>query len=297
MIRVINEDDIDPQFRDPEFKRQIMPASDFVQEAIDFWHGEKTTATAVMPWPKTHDKIQFRPGEVTLWPGINGHGKSLITSQIALHLRSLGMSSCIGSFEMQPAATFRRMARQGICAELPTPQVLHKFAGWLGDAMWLYTVQGMVDRARLMTVMRYCAGKLGVSHFFVDSLMKCVRGVDDYNGQKDFIDQCCAVARDTGLHIHIVAHSRKLASERDTPGKFDVAGAGAITDQVDNVITVWRNKSEKREEGTPDCLLCCDKQRHGSSWEGKIGLWFEPRSQSFIESERGRPWQYVNGWE
>ena len=76
-------------------------------------------------------------------------------------------------------------------------------------------------------------------------------------------------------------------------------GSGAITDQVDNVIAVWRNKPKerKRDEGLlteeadvkePDCLLICDKQRNGE-WEGSIGLWFERDSQQFVASHGEEP--------
>jgi len=68
-------------------------------------------------------------------------------------------------------------------------------------------------------------------------------------------------------------------------------GSGSITDQVDNVLTCWRNKGKETAQQTggtwsatdPDCLLICDKQRNGE-WEGRIALWFEPASMQFIES-------------
>ena len=52
-----------------------------------------------MPWPKTHNSFKFRPGEVTLYAGSNGGGKSLITGQIALGLIKQKQKICIQSFE------------------------------------------------------------------------------------------------------------------------------------------------------------------------------------------------------
>jgi twinkle protein len=43
--------------------------------------------------------------------------------------------------------------------------------------------------------------------------MKCVSGEDDYNSQKSFVDELTALARDHNVHIHLVHHIRKLASE------------------------------------------------------------------------------------
>ena len=94
--------------------------------------------------------------------------------------------------------------------------------------------------------------------------------------------------------VPIVAHSRKGQDELTPPGKMDVKGSGSITDQVDNVMTVWRNKrkeqaiaSSKADEKTineSDTLIICDKQRNGE-WEGKIGLWFDQASMRYIESK------------
>jgi twinkle protein len=115
--------------------------------------------------------------------------------------------------------------------------------------------------------------------------MKVVEAEDDYNGQKAFVNQLCVLARDTGLHIHLVHHSRKGQDESKAPGKMDAKGSGAISDLVDNCVSVWRRK--EHEEEKPDAVLTIDKQRHGE-WEGKIGLWFDAASQSFKESYKHR---------
>lgn len=148
-----------------------------------------------------------------------------------------------------------------------------------------------IDFGAYMDDIRYCADQIKVQHFVIDSLMKCGLSEDDYNGQKAFIDALTVIARDSGIHVHLVAHSRKSQNELAPPNKMDVKGTGSITDQVDNVVTVWRNKSKERaiEDGkhdqdkTPDELLICDKQRNGE-WEGKIALWFHRESQQFIEN-------------
>ena len=75
--------------------------------------------------------------------------------------------------------------------------------------------------------------------------MKCVSGEDDYNAQKNFVDALCSVARDLNIHIHLVHHIRKLSSEAQLPDKTDVKGSGSITDQVDNLLMVWRNKAKE----------------------------------------------------
>jgi twinkle protein len=133
--------------------------------------------------------------------------------------------------------------------------------------------------------------ELGVQHFFVDSLMKCVPGEDDYNAQKYFVDELTALARDHNIHIHLIHHIRKLASEEIMPNKNDVKGSGAISDQVDNVLMVWRNKKKEHDmhlkgtadKFTPDAMLMCHKQRNGEAEEW-YNLWYNKESQQFIDA-------------
>jgi twinkle protein len=221
---------------------------------------------------------------------MNGHGKSLALGQICLGFVGQQESVAIASMEMRPAMTLARMARQAFGDSRPDEAFIREFSAATNRRLWLYDQQGTVKAAKMLAVIRYCADQIKVRHFVIDSLMKCGMGEDDYNAQKAFVDGLTVAARDYGVHIHLVAHSRKGQNESAPPGKMDVKGTGAITDQVDNVLTVWRNKPKERElqDGKldrakdPDALIICDKQRNGE-WEGKIGLWFHPASQQFIE--------------
>lgn len=83
------------------------------------------------------------------------------------------------------------------------------------------------------------------------------------------------------MHIHLVCHSRKANDETQAPRKMDIRGSGSITDQVDNVFCVWRNKDERRVPAE-DALLIVDKQRNGE-WEGRLALSYNPDSQAYAD--------------
>jgi twinkle protein len=254
----------------------------------------------VLPWKKTQGDFKLRPGEVTLWHGINGHGKSAVTSQVALWLALRGKNCCLASFEMLPKYTLMRMVKQAAGNGAPTEEFVSQFFLGLASRMWIYDRQGRVDPEYLFAAMRYCAAEKGVRHFFVDSLMKCVPKEDDYAAQVNFVNSLDCVARETGMHVHLIHHVRKGENEDRPPTKFDAKGSGGITDQVSNVIAVWRNKKKEREnqallelgqaltEESPDFLLICDKQRNGM-WEGMWALWGDRTSWHFRESVR-EPW-------
>jgi twinkle protein len=83
---------------------------------------------------------------------------------------------------------------------------------------------------------------------------------------------------------------RKPKDENEVPDKHDNKGSGAITDQVDNVLILWRNKKkqhdiergEQVDPSIPDAWLMCEKQRNGEK-EPWFEFYYHADSQQFIE--------------
>jgi twinkle protein len=273
------------QYMDEPEQHNVRPASDWLDDTIESFYPTSTAPKhPTMLWEKTKDKVQFRPGEVSLWAGVNGHGKSLVLSQVVLDLCYQGVPTMVASFEMKPVMQMNRMSRQAYAGRSPTPEFLRKMSAWTNGRLWIYDHVGAVEWRKLIAVMRYAIKHFDIRQFVVDSLMKCVKGEDDYNAQKDFINEVCAFAQANGVHVHIVHHVKKGESEHKAPGKFDVKGSGAITDQVDNVFIVWRNKkAEAENNGEATCVVACEKQRNGE-FEGKFLFWFDLESNQFLEA-------------
>ncbi|CAJ3815062.1 DnaB-like helicase C-terminal domain-containing protein [Burkholderia pseudomallei] len=282
-------------------RADVRRASEFMEDLVTHLHSPKEVAPGTeSPWASVGDSLRFREGEVTLWGGVNGHGKSAVLGEVMLHAISAGDRVCIASMEMRPIATMERLTRQAAATEKPAPEFIRGFGRWTDERLWLYAHVGTVERARMLAVARYCRKELGVHHVVIDSLLKCGIAPDDYAGQKAFVDALCSLARDTGVHIHLVHHIRKGERETDIPDKFDMRGAGEITDLVDNVLIVHRNKAkeallrketisnEKREEAEQqaDTALICAKQRH-HTWEGTVRLWFDAASLQFRDVRAG----------
>lgn len=284
----------------PADAAKIRPASNWADGVVRRYHdhGNQQNSGCLLPWANTHSTLALRSGEMSLWSGTNGHGKSQLLGQVMLWVMMQTEKVCIASMEMKPVATMARMVRQAATVQCPSEEFIRNFHAWTDGKLWLYDQQGTVKQERILAVVRYCSKELGISHFVIDSLMKCGIGTDDYNRQKAFVDELSAIARDTGMHIHLVAHSRKGADEYSPPGKMDVKGASEITDQVDNVFSVWRNKKKEAEfqkmrpdadiMDQPDALLICDKQRHGE-WEGRVSLWYDQASFQYVSSHHGQP--------
>jgi len=292
-MRLIPDDiDFAAYMNEPE-QHNIRPASDWLQDTIDaFYAPPSSAAIPTMLWKKTDGKVKFRPGEVSLWAGVNGHGKSMFLSQVELDLCYQAERVMVASFEMKPVKQMHRMSRQAYAGREPTVPFLKSLHAWTDGRLWMYDHVGAVEWRKLIAVMRYAVKEFGITQFVIDSLMKCVKGEDDYNAQKDFVNELCAFAVAHGVHVHLVHHVRKGESEHKAPGKFDVKGAGAITDMVDNVFIVWRDKrAELENKGNPTCIVACEKQRNGE-FEGKFGFWFDVDSQQYLEHAGTQPARY-----
>ncbi len=265
-------------------KQYLAHLSDFRDEIVDRFSGGVDTYGDELPWNKTHENFRLRPCEVTIWAGINGHGKSMVLSHIVAHL--IKSTTClIASLEMPMAATGQRMIRQIVGTSTPTKEYIDRALFFTDDNLWVYDQLDTVPTERIFGMVVYAMKELGIKHIVIDSLMKCGINDDDYNGQKGFVDRLCWAAKTYGGHVHLVHHIRKTKSEDEVPDKFDVMGASALTNLVDNVVIVHRNKAKEKEQDPevtePDARLYVAKQRHGE-WEGRINLWFHKDSQQYL---------------
>lgn len=276
--------------RDTGEHLKIKRPSEYLDD-VEKYFSEDLTGGLELPFKKTVDDFKIRMGEITLVTGYSGHGKSAWLNQVMLGLMKQE-KTMIASFEMKCRATLGRMCQQTGEA-MPNYEYIKDFLSKLEHNLYLYDPEGETTSNKVIEVIYYCAEKLGVKLMVIDSLMKCGINEDDLNKQKSFANKLAVAARDLGIHLFLVAHSRKTASEHDNASKFDVAGSANLTNLVDNVISVHRNK--KREEevlngsldteimNQPPSAVYLLKQRHGRGIETKWGFGFKPETFQYTE--------------
>ncbi|MFC7332926.1 AAA family ATPase [Rhodocista pekingensis] len=281
--------------------------SDFTDAVVGlFWPKPGTRPGYALPWGKLAGKVWFRPGELTLWTGATGAGKSQVLGHALIDAADQGARICIASLEMAPAQLLRRAAKQAGNTDRPTEPYIREIVGWLDERFWLFGHVGKAGTARLIEVFEYARARYGCDVFVVDSLMRLGLGTDDYTGQEKAVFELVNWAVDKGVHVHLVAHARKQdrtnGSAGSVPDAEDVKGTSEIASNAANVIGVWRNRKlegelqqarDMAERGAagadalvreladkPPVVLNVAKQRNGD-FEGKCGLWFDPASYQY----------------
>jgi twinkle protein len=289
---------------------ELKSASLFVDQVIgEFYPQPGAFIGYSAPWAKTTDKILFRTGELSVWTGINGHGKSQFLGQIILSMMQQGARVCIASLELLPRRLLMRLTRQAAALAKPSIEYIKAIHQWYEDKLWLFDLVGSTKSKRLLDVFLYARQRYGVDVFIIDSLMKLDIADDDYNMQKIFMDQLCDFKTQHNCQIHIVVHPRKGFDESKPPSKLDIKGSGTISDLADNSFIIWRNKEKERltqakESGAileekeekilnaAGCKWICDKQRNGD-WEGVLGFWFHTGSLQYLDAPDQKPTRFV----
>lgn len=269
--------------------QEIHTAGYWREQLLERSNGIKVTGDK-LPWGKVQENFRLRPNELTIWGGMNGHRKSMVLGMVALSLALQGKKVAIASLEMKPEETLWRMCLQASGSKTANPpkEFIEKFTDFADENILIYDQLDSVPTEKVLGFANYCGSELGVSHIIIDSLAKCGIGVENREGEADFINNLAWSAKHLGTHIHLVSHVRKpqSAGEEYVPNKFDVKGTSALVDLADNLVIVWADKKrerlkqldnldEKQQEyfdNSFDQKLIVAKQRHGH-WEGTIGLY------------------------
>lgn len=201
----------------------------------------------------------FRGGELSVWTGRRGEGKSTLLGQLLVEAVDQDRVVCAYSGEL-PARQFKRFVvpqiagpghlvkvpdtRTGRMGYMPDERTLAAIDRWL-DGRFLLTdlrQENAHDEDAILSLFEYAYRKYGCSVYLVDNIMTArlehEAELGHYGAQKEFTQRLSAFAKRHDIHVHMVAHPRKAGSgglDAD-----DVAGANEITNLADNVFSVER---------------------------------------------------------
>ena len=259
--------------------------------------------------PSLDEKIGgFGVGELSIWTGKRGEGKSTLLGQMLLSAIDQGQSVFAYSGELM-AWQFKdwimtQAAGPGNVSKHQREDSHHVtyFASnsirwhidrWLNGKFWLYdnTLPGSYEPEALLSMMKQVHRQYGVKVFLLDNLMSLqIAGRDMYRAQSELVGNFVSFAKQTGTHVHLVCHPRKTG-EAEIEGD-DISGSGDILNRADNGFSLKRRGADPTGKQVAELKIL---KSRSTGARGDIGLNYDPTCRRFAGIGQPHNWQY--GWE
>lgn len=253
----------------------------------------------------------FFPGELSVWTGKRGGGKSTLLGQMLVQAVNQGHRVCAYSGEL-PAWRFKNWTmlqaagpdhvktRTDAMTEkliyLVDEQSRKLIDAWWDKRFFLYdlNIASAHDEDSILDIFTLAHRQHGCDVFLVDNIMtaqlKGSRDSDYYRAQSSFTGRLVSFAKRFGVHVHLVAHPRKTDGKKLTGD--DVAGSGDVVNRADNAFSVRRlEEAEAEKRGYTTVLEVIKNRAFGN--QACIFLNFDGPSRRFYKANTGDPnWDF-----
>lgn len=256
----------------------------------------------------------FLMGDVSIWTGKRGEGKSTFLSQLMLDAIDNGHRACVYSGELsawrfkywlqlQAAGSNNISQHEDRFAERtvytvpkPTRDVIDE---WWRGSLQLYdtTIESAHDEDSILSLFKYAARQYGCDVFLVDNIMTArfsqKNDKDFYRAQSAFVGRLVEFAIQLNVHVHVVAHPRKT-DNKGIADADDISGTGDIANRAANVFSLKRlTEIESKDLGFDTSVHILKDRMYGT--KAKLGFKFDPISRRYYQVYDENNKQY--GWE
>lgn len=236
-----------------------------------------------------------RRGELTIFSGHTGVGKTTILSQLALDYCMQGVPTLWGSFEVGNVRLATRILRQFHSAHEPRSPLLENFDEWADRLsqlpLYFMRYHGSNEVERVIEAMEYANYVYDCSHVVLDNLQFMTSGqggqgkdrfavLDNAVGQ---IREFCTVRN---AHVSLVVHPRKEDDDMKIMTS-SVFGSAKATQEADNVVILQKTSDgpvldirKNRFDGTLGAVqLKFDSKKLLFEELGTSGAWALPKDE------------------
>lgn len=248
----------------------------------------------------------FNKGELSVWSGSNGCGKSSLLSQMAIESIDSGRKVALYSGELRSDRVMNWLHLQ--CAgkkNVNTTQydnyftvpgsIRMKINQWLETKLYVYNNDYGSKVEAVVAAVKNCIEQNNIDIVIIDNLMSldmsAVAG-ERYEKQTNLVLALTDLCKLKNVHIHFITHPRKTMMFLR---KNDISGTADITNAADNVFLVHRcntdfKKGIKEHLGVKDdspilrydnVIEVCKNRDLGISDEF-IGMYFEKETKRFL---------------
>lgn len=252
--------------------------------------------------------VGFAEGEISVWSGLNGSGKSSFLVQQILEYADQKIKTVLFSGEMQDYVIQNSLVKMvaGKEALIPSKDETYWYLSndekrkvilnWLDRYVYLYENEYGTKVVDVMKAIQWLVQKENIKVVILDNLMALnlasYQEKDKYEAQSQFIKDIAKMSKKLNIHIHVVMHPRKSSGFLR---KDDISGSADLSNASDNVFIIHRVNKDFKTRGKDildtgamtylskfdNVIEVCKNRRHGVQ-DTFIGLKFEKETKKFI---------------
>ena len=245
----------------------------------------------------------FALGELSVWSGGNGSGKSTILNQLALESIKQGYNTLIFSGELKDSRLMKWINLQ-VCGKSNLyynkeydyyyPRDKEATMKATNEKLFIYDNELGNDINKIIFAIYDAVKNKNIRVVILDNLMSMnlsSYGEDKYEMQTKLITELSDMAKRLNIHIHFVCHPRKSTNFLR---KYDISGTADLTNIADNVFIVHRVNNDFKKQfqemfkKKDEKLLAYDniveicKNREFGVQDMFVGQYFEVETKRFL---------------
>ncbi|XP_020822473.1 twinkle mtDNA helicase [Phascolarctos cinereus] len=230
-----------------------------------------------------------RKGELTVFTGPTGSGKTTFISEYALDLCTQGVNTLWGSFEISNVRLARIMLTQFAMGRLE--ERLEEYDEWADRfedlALYFMTFHGQQNIRTVVDTMHHAVYVYDICHVIIDNLQFMMGqeqlSSDRIAAQDYIVGAFRKFATDNSCHVTLVIHPRKEDNDKELQ-TASIFGSAKASQEADNVLIL---QDRKLVTGPGKRYLQVAKNR----FDGDVGVFpleFNKNSLTFSPSAKGK---------
>ncbi|XP_018592011.1 twinkle mtDNA helicase isoform X1 [Scleropages formosus] len=188
-----------------------------------------------------------RKGELTVFTGPTGSGKTTFISEFALDLCMQGVNTLWGSFEINNVRLAKIMLKQFSMQRLE--ESLQEYDIWADKfedlPLYFMTFHGQQNIKTVLETMHHAVYLYDISHVVIDNLQFMMGqeniSIDKFAIQDHIIGAFRTFATNNSCHVTLIIHPRKEEDDKDLQ-TASIFGSAKASQEADNVLILQEKK-------------------------------------------------------
>nr|XP_019965295.1 PREDICTED: twinkle protein, mitochondrial [Paralichthys olivaceus] len=188
-----------------------------------------------------------RKGELTVFTGPTGSGKTTFISELALDLCMQGVNTLWGSFEINNVRLAKIMLTQFAMQRLE--ENLEQYDFWADKfeelPLYFMTFHGQQNIKAVLDTMQHAVYLYDINHVVIDNLQFMMGqenlSVDKFAVQDHIVGAFRKFATNSSCHVTLIIHPRKEEDDRELQ-TASIFGSAKASQEADNVLILQEKK-------------------------------------------------------